>query len=260
MRALAKPRMLDALPRAIYPVAARRRQPRAGGEARKPGSAARRSRSGGSMKLYGVPQSPFVQKARIALEEKRLAYTIEPHTPALHPLGKMPVLRDGALVIPDSSVICAYLERTHPTPALYPDDPAELARALFLEEYADARMAEGMGAIVLERIVKPQMLGQPTDEARLAELLAGARERWFGQPLAASGSPIPSVMDYLESQLPADRDTVLARFGIADIALGAHLAWIDAAGLPLDASRWPRVARYRAALLARPSFKTAFAF
>ncbi len=212
------------------------------------------------MELHGVPQSPFVIKVRIALEEKGLAYAMAPPEPALHPLGKMPVLRDGALVIPDSSVICAYLEKKHPAPALYPDDPADLARALFLEEYADARMAEDMGWIVLERIVKPQMLGQPTDAARLEALLGGARQRWFGPATSATGLPVPAVLDYLEAQLPPDRDTVFARFGIADIALGAHASWLDAAGLPLDASRWPRVAHYLAALHARPSFKTAFAF
>ena len=208
------------------------------------------------MKLYGAPQSPFVRKARIALEEKGLPYEIEGPAPALHPLGKMPVLCDGEVVVPDSSVICAYLERKHPAPALYPEDPADLARALFLEEYADARMAEGMGPIVLERIVKPQMLGQPTDAARLRELQEAASTRWFGKPTSATGQPVPSVMDYLESQLPHDRDSVLARFGIADIALGAHLGWLAPAGFELDARRWPRTARYYQALLARPSFKT----
>jgi glutathione S-transferase len=211
------------------------------------------------MKLYGVPQSPFVCKVRVALEEKGLAYAIEPHAPALHPLGKMPALRDGDVVVPDSSVICAYLEQKHPTPALYPEDPAELARALFLEEYADTRMAEGMGPIVLERIVKPQLLGQPTDVARLRELLAAASQRWFGETTGASGHPLQSVMAFLESQLPDDRDSVLARFGIADIALGAHLGWLNAAGFALDAGRWPRVARTAQAIHARPSFKTALA-
>jgi glutathione S-transferase len=211
------------------------------------------------MKLYGVPQSPFVRKARIVLEEKGLPYEIESPVPGQHPMGKMPVLRDGDVLVPDSSVIAAYLERTHPKPPLYPEDPAELARALFLEEYADTHMSEGMGAIVLERIVKPQVLGQPTDMPRLESLLAAARARWCGPATSAAGQPIPSVLDYLESQLPSDRDTVLARFGIADVALGAHLGWAELADIELDPQRWPRTARFRAALRARPSFKTALA-
>lgn len=209
------------------------------------------------MIVYGVKFSPFVAKVVVALEEKGLAYSVEPPAPALHPLGKMPVLRDGDVVIPDSSAICAYLERKFPTPALYPDDPAELGRALFLEEYGDAGMSEGWGEVVLERIVKPQMLGQATDEARLAKLQDVVRERWMGSPRSAGGSPIPAVFDYLESQIPKDRDTLLPRFGIADVAIGAHLGWLEAGGIDIDGKRWPRVARYASAIRARPSFVAA---
>ena len=211
------------------------------------------------MIVYGVKLSPYVLKVLVALEEKGLAYSIEPPAPALHPLGKMPVLRDGEVVVPDSSAICAYLDRKHPTPAFLPDSPAELARALFLEEYGDARMAEGWGEVIFERIIKPQMLGQATDEARLAELQESVRERWMGSPRSFGGHPIPSVLDYLESQIPADRDTLLPRFGIADIAIGAHMGWLDAGGITVDAKRWPRVARYTEAVRKRPSFVAAAA-
>jgi glutathione S-transferase len=42
------------------------------------------------MQLYGAPQSPFVRKARIVLEEKGLAYTIEPLVPASTRSGRCP--------------------------------------------------------------------------------------------------------------------------------------------------------------------------
>jgi glutathione S-transferase len=211
------------------------------------------------MKLYGASQSPFVRKVLVVLEEKKLPYQLEAPAPGLHPLGKMPLLRDGEVVVPDSSVICAYLEKKHPAPPLYPEDPADYARALFLEEYADTQMSEGMGAIVFERFVKPHVLKQPTDEARVEQLLAAARTRWVGKPSSAAGHPLPSVLDYLESELPEGRDTVLARFSIADAALGVHLGWLAFAGIELDARRWPRTARYYGALVARPSFETASA-
>ena len=214
------------------------------------------------MKLYGAALSPFVRKVRIVLAEKKIPYDFDSTVPlrpevlALHPQRKMPILRDGDVVVPDSSVICAYLERRYPSPRLVPDDPAELAKALYLEEYADAHMPEGMGPIVFERFVKPNVLGQPTDPARLAELVEAATERWFGAPRSAGGNPMPSVMDYLESQLPADRDTVLEQFSIADVALGAHFGWLAPAGFAIDEKRWPRTARYARALSARPSFQS----
>jgi len=202
------------------------------------------------MKLYGANGSPFFRKARVVLEEKGIPYETEnlvpvPKTPellAMHPLGKIPILRDGPVVVPDSSVICAYLEKKHPAPALYPADPAEFAKALFLEEYADTRLAEVLGGILFERMVKRFVLGQEPDEARVAQLLA---------------QEVPGVLDYVESQVPAGRDTILARFSIADVALGAHLGSLTFSGLAIDAGRWPRTERYYQALLARPSFKTA---
>ena len=67
------------------------------------------------------------------------------------------------------------------------------------------------------------------------------------------------MLDYLESQLPDGRDTVLARFSIADAAVGAQLGSLTLSGVEIDARRWPRTASYYRALLARPSFKTAMA-
>jgi glutathione S-transferase len=213
------------------------------------------------MKLYGTRLSPFVRKVKIALEEKGISHESGdlvplPKTPellAMNPLGKIPILRDGDVVVPDSSVICAYLEAKFPACALYPSDPAELARALFLEEYADAHMSTGWGALVYERFIKPTYLGESTDAARTEQLLAEVGARWF------DGGPLLPVMDFLESQVPEHGDCVLSRFGIADVALGAHLGWPQAVGVALDARRWPRVARYLGALLARPSFKSAMA-
>ncbi len=205
------------------------------------------------MKLYGVSGSPFVRKARVVLEEKGIPYetepmvSVSPKSPellALHPMGKIPILRDGDIVVPDSSVICAYLEKKHPSPALYPADAAEFAKALFLEEYADTRMFEVLGPILFERVVKRFVFQQEPDEARVAEQLTNG---------------LPPVLDYLESQIPEGRGTLLARFSIADAALGAQLGTLTLAEIEIDARRWPRTASYYRALLARPSFKTAMA-
>ena len=203
------------------------------------------------MKLDGIKGSPFVRKALVALEEKGLSYELEtmlsvsPKSPellALHPMGKIPILRDGELVVPDSSVICAYLEKKHPSPALYPTDLAEYAKALFLEEYADTAIFAVLIPVLFERVVKRFVFKQPPDEALVAEQL---------------DHQLPPVLDYLESQLPADRGTVLARFSIADAALGAQLGTLTLSGVAIDAARWPRTARYYELLMKRPSFVAA---
>ena len=206
------------------------------------------------MKLYGHRGSPFVRKAIVVLEEKGLRYeSVEltsvpgrksPELLELHPLGKIPVLRDGDVVVPDSSVVCAYLEKKHPRPALYPDEPADLARALFLEEYSDTRLFEVLSGILFERVVKPNVMGQPPDEARVEQLFQ---------------KELPPVLDYLESQLRDGATTLLPRFSVADAAIGGQLATLTLSGLAIDARRWPRGARYHEALRSRPSFVSAMA-
>ncbi len=70
------------------------------------------------MKIYGVPISPYVRKACVALELKGLEYEIEnifpgtrtPEYLAISPLGKIPSFEDGDLVMCDSNVIVEYLE------------------------------------------------------------------------------------------------------------------------------------------------------
>src|SRR5581483_9226091 len=96
--------------------------------------------------LLGAAASPFVRKVRFVAAEKGVAYETETVFPGgigregyekLHPLKKIPTWLDGDLVIPDSSAICAYLEKTHPTPALYPSEPGAYARAIWFEAFGD---------------------------------------------------------------------------------------------------------------------------
>ncbi len=198
------------------------------------------------MILHGTRLSPFVRKALVVLEEKRIPYDNKqlmplPKTPELmrmHPMGKIPILEtDSGDFVPDSSVVCAFLERLQPQPALYPADPLQFARALFLEEYADTKVVEAIGPIIFERLVKPNLLQQPTDEARVQ---TAWREHW------------PPVADYLESQV--GRNGAPAQPTIGDIAVACHLANLRVVGFEIDAQRWPGLARFAAEMWARPSF------
>jgi glutathione S-transferase len=73
--------------------------------------------------LYGISLSTFTRKVRLALAERDIACTLQtavmgsPQVRALNPLGRIPVLADGDVVVPDSSVIIDCLERAYPGPA-----------------------------------------------------------------------------------------------------------------------------------------------
>jgi glutathione S-transferase len=201
-----------------------------------------------SIILHGVNASPFVRKVRVALAEKGIPYELRPVMPGavppeylkISPLGKIPCLQDGEYALPDSSCIIAYLERTTPRPALYPEDPKAYGRALFLEEYADTRLVDTLAPVFFQRIVRPLIFKQEPDEAIARKKI---------------DEEAPKVFDWLEAQLD-DREWLAgARFSIADIAAGSPFVNYAHAGESVDAKRWPQLAAYVQRVHARPSFK-----
>jgi glutathione S-transferase len=196
------------------------------------------------MILYGINLSTFTRKARLALAEKAIDYRLEvapmgsPQVRALNPLGRIPVLDDAGLVIADSSVIIAYLERAYPARALYPESPAELARALWLEEYADTRLREATVPFFAERIVKPLFQRKPADTAALDK----------------AGPLRDECFDYLEAELPATGCAVGGKISVADVAVVAQLVTYYQGEGEIVVERWPRLARYYDELTRRPAW------
>jgi glutathione S-transferase len=115
--------------------------------------------------LYDADRCPYCARVRIVLAEKGLEYETVvvdlDDRPAWiyekNPLGRVPVLEEGAFVLPESSVIMEYLEERYPEPPLWPADPAERAR----------------GRLLLERfhtLSRPYYALRRGDEAAAAEL------------------------------------------------------------------------------------------
>ncbi|MBN9556776.1 MAG: glutathione S-transferase family protein [Alphaproteobacteria bacterium] len=206
--------------------------------------------------VYGSNLSPFVRKVRVMLAEKGLDYRLEDVNPfaaspeflEISPMKRIPAFRDTDVAAPnslcDSSIICDYLEHKHPSPPLYPRDAFARARALWFEEYADTRMAEGLvGALFFERIVK-KLLGRETDNAVCDRALE---------------KTLPEVFDYLTKELGARDFLVGNAFTIADITAGTMLVNFQHAGETIDEARWPALAAYAKRVHGRPSFQACIA-
>jgi glutathione S-transferase len=69
----------------------------------------------------------------------------------------------------------------------------------------------------------------------------------------ALADELPPLFDYLEGQI-AGRFLIGSTLSLADIAVAAPFVNLALAERPLDAKRWPKLGRYVAALVARPSF------
>lgn len=201
--------------------------------------------------VYGSTLSPFVRKVCVLLEEKGLGYELmeanpmnpSPEFAAASPLKKMPALRDTSLAEPntiaDSSVICDYLEITHPEPALYPKEPYQRARALWFEEYADTIMGTCIGrGLFYERVIK-RLFGQTADESLCQKTLE---------------ADLPPVFDYLQKELGSNQYFVGNALSIADISVATMLANFCHVET-FNAARWPHLDSFMNRMHNRPSFR-----
>ena len=204
--------------------------------------------------VYGLKGSPFVRKVQVFLAEKGVAYDFEMACPfpapdwfkEISPAKRIPVLRDRSVgaegvagTIPDSSAICAYLERKHPQPPLYPSADFDYARALWFEEYADFELAMRVGLGIFRPLVLARFFGQEPDVERARKTI---REE------------LPPIFDYLEQSIAGRQFFVAEMFSIADIAVASQFVNFHHAGAKIDAARWPSLAGYVDRVHARPSF------
>lgn len=192
------------------------------------------------MKLYGSLTSPYVRKVRIVLLEKGIAcefITEGPSDPAgnvarLNPLGKVPVLvRPNGEVLFDSPIICEYLDELQGAP-LIPEG----------EIRWEAQRWHALGQGIMDAVV-----------ARLMETRRPA-ERQDSAVIRKQEAKVAAALEFAASKHNGGDYLVDGRFGIADIAVGAALAYIDLR-YPHDwRANHPGLARWFATVNSRPSF------
>jgi glutathione S-transferase len=208
--------------------------------------------------IYGSPVSPFVRKVAGLCITKGVAYEVEPvnvfDPPQwfrdISPMKRIPVLRDRSVAgegvagtIPDSSAICAYIEKKHPAPALYPADPMALGEALFIEEFADTSLAVAGGLGIFRPIFFAVSKGQEPG-------LDKARDAWANQ--------LPPVFDVLEARLAGRTFFAGDALSIADITVACVLMQVSlVAETPLD--QWPALAAHFAAMQNLPAIAEPYA-
>src|ERR1700681_616099 len=116
----------------------------------------------------------------------------EPHL-SRHPFGRIPVLEHDDFMVYETQAILRYLDRILAEPSLTPDDPKAAARMDQVMNINDWYLFQGCGNIIaFQRIIRPTLLGQPTDEAAVREAMPRGRvvfgelsrllgsQAWFG--------------------------------------------------------------------------------
>lgn len=195
--------------------------------------------------ILGSLRSSYTRVVCMACEEKGIDYKLietqlgAPELKAVHPFGKMPVLRHGDFALFESKAIATYLDRAFPGPELIPSD---LHLAALTEQWVS----------LVNTVVDPTLVR--------TYLLA------YAAPRTADGKPDRKLIDAVS---PAVReqlqvlDSAVAktgylagdRFTLADINLMPILFYIRL--MPEGAEAFAslrHLARYYERHAARPSF------
>ena len=197
--------------------------------------------------LYDVNDSPFCLKARICLNVKGVPFRRVPLTVGrlrelrrINPLGKVPVLVQDEMVIPDSSRIIRHLEAEHRDPVLIPAGREARAYACLLEEWADEALYFIVGAFKwLNPANRDAALANTVNEMSgvLLRPLVGRMMAWrIARRYAAWGYGPGALEHFAErmrehlatlSTLLDGKDYLLGRVPtVADVAVFAQLAWM----------------------------------
>ena len=160
--------------------------------------------------LYTNPMSRG-RIARWMLEETGVAYETEivpfgppmkgPEYRAINPMGKVPVIRHGSVVVTECAAICAYLADAFPQAGLAPPTSArgDYYRWMFF------------AAGPLEAATTNRALGVEVPPERRGMVGYGRFE---------------TVMDTLEGAVKGAHPYIAGdRFTAADVYVGSHLAW-----------------------------------
>jgi len=169
------------------------------------------------------------------------------------PVGKVPVLVDGALVVWDSLAIAEYLAEKFPEKALWPAAAAEraLARSICAEMHSgfgalraacpmniEARLP-GVGQLIWRD--KP---GVQADVQRLVTM-------WSDLLAVHSGTGTPGVSHSEETAPTANAPFLFGHFTIADAFFAPVCTRLQTYGLPVP----PPIAAYISRVLALPGVK-----
>ncbi|TXL72015.1 glutathione S-transferase family protein [Vineibacter terrae] len=197
------------------------------------------------VEIIGSSRSTYTRVARMVCEEKDVGYALTevelgaPELLAIHPFGKMPVLRHGDFALCESKAIATYLDRVFPGPQLMPSDPR---LAALTEQWVSIT-----NTVIDRTLIRTYLLA-------------------YAAPQTADGTPdrivIDAVMPAMREQLKALDKAVAAtghlvgdRFGLADINLMPILFYMqllpESAAALADAAH---LAAYYKRHAARPSF------
>ena len=167
---------------------------------------------------------------------------------AIHPLGKSPVLTDGALTVAESGAIIEYLVERYGNGRLVPaaGTPERLRWTYWLHFAEGSAMSPLLLKLVFDRVETGPM---PFFARPIARTIARKVKDSFVNP------NITAQLDYMESELAANKWFAGNEFSAADIQMSFPLEAAATRG-GLD-DRYPKLQGYLQRIHARPAYQRA---
>jgi len=198
--------------------------------------------------LHHFPLSPYCRKVRLVLAEKRLPFEPRLERPwerrddylELNPAGTVPTLiEDNGLVIPDSTVICEYLDEAYPDIGLMGRTLAERVEIRRLAAWFDGKFAQ-----------------------EVTQNLYGEK---YMRRVAGRGNPDPAAirtgytalryhLEYIGWLAETRKWLAGGVLSLADFAAAAHLSSLDFMG-EVDWNLSPAAKEWYARMKSRPCFR-----
>ncbi|HEV2815309.1 MAG TPA: glutathione S-transferase family protein [Solirubrobacteraceae bacterium] len=196
--------------------------------------------------LWHLKASHYNEKARWALDHKRVPHSRRAVTPGTHPLvakvltrgETFPILVLDGRAVGDSSAIIAELERRYPDRPLYPSDPDERRRALELEEFFDEELGPYSRMLVMHHSLPDPdlwlaMFAPDVNRVRRAALRAAfpRLRAVISKQFALDGGGVERAFDKIRAagerfraEVGPSGHLVGDRFTVADLTLAALLS------------------------------------
>jgi glutathione S-transferase len=198
--------------------------------------------------LYHLPVSPFARKVRLVLAEKRLPFELRyekvwerrPEYLELNPACTVPtLLEDNGLAVPDSAVICEYLEEAYPDVPLLGRTLAERVEVRRLVAWFDGKFDQEVSRNLLGEKYMKRLAGRGNPDANA---------------LRVGYAALRHHLEYIGWLAETRKWLGGAVISLADFAAAAHLSALDFAG-DVDWTTSPGARDWYARMKSRPCFR-----
>jgi len=183
--------------------------------------------------IIGSLRSSYTRVVCMVCEEKKIDYVLTdralqaPELRAIHPFGKMPVLRHGDFALCESKAIATYLDRSFPELPVIPSDPRLGALTEQWVSLVNTVIDVTMIRTYLFAYIAPKTADGKPDQNVIAEVLPQMRRQLeiLDSAVATTGYLVGDRFTLADiNLLPILYNIKLAPEGAQALAAAAHLA------------------------------------